>query len=98
VNRVGYGTVGRNTLLGPGVVNLDFTLLRNFQLTERFTLQFRADAANLFNTPHFNNPNGGCSASVSATDLTCTNGGDFMSITSAKDDERQFRFGLRFSF
>jgi hypothetical protein len=98
VNRVGYGTVGRNTLLGPGAVNLDFSLLRNFQVTERFVLQFRADAANLFNTPHFNDPNGSCSASVSATDLTCTNGGGFMEITSAKNDERQFRFGLRFSF
>jgi hypothetical protein len=98
VNRVGYGNVGRNTLLGPGSVNLDFTLLRNFQLTERFTLQFRVDAANFFNSPHFNNPNGGCSASVTPTDLTCTNGGDFLSITSAKNDERQFRFGLRFSF
>ncbi len=81
-----YGTVGRNTLLGPGSVNLDFSLFRAFKLTERFTLQFRADAANLSNTPHFNNPSG---------DFTS---GDFLTITSAKNDERQFRFGLRMSF
>jgi len=49
-------------------------------------LQFRTDAANLFNTPHFNNPNGSRSS------------GNFLVITSAKNDERQFRFGLRFSF
>jgi len=86
VTRVGYGTVGRNTLLGPGTVNLDFTLLRTFKITERFDLQFRADAANFFNSPHFNNPSG---------DFTSA---DFLTITSAKNDERQFRFGLRFSF
>ena len=93
-----YGTAGRNTLLGPGSVNLDFSLFRTFKLTERFDLQFRADAANFFNSPHFNRPNGGCSITVSATDLTCTGGGDFLAITSAKNDERQFRFGLRMSF
>jgi Carboxypeptidase regulatory-like domain/TonB dependent receptor len=93
-----YGNVGRNTLYGPGSVNMDFSLFRTFKFTERFDLQFRLDAANLFNSPHFLNPNGNCSDTVSATDLTCTGGGDFLAITSAKNDERQFRFGLRFSF
>ena len=81
-----YGDVGRNTLYGPGSVNMDFSLFRTFNLTERFGLQFRADAANLFNTPHFNNPTGSQSS------------GNFLVVTSAKNDERQFRFGLRFSF
>ena len=43
---------------GPGVVNMDFSLFRTFKLTERFNLQFRAEAFNLSNTPHFSNPNG----------------------------------------
>ena len=86
VTDVRYGTVGRNSLYGPGHVNLDVSLFRTFKLTERFALQFRGDAANLFNSPHFKNPNG---------DLTS---GDFLTITSAYNDERQFRFGIRFSF
>jgi hypothetical protein len=49
-------------------------------------LQFRADAANLFNAPHFLNPSG---------DQTSAN---FLTITNAKNDERQFRFGLRLAF
>jgi hypothetical protein len=81
-----YGTVGRNSLLGPGSVNFDFSLFRTFRITERVELQFRADAANLFNTPHFLDPNG---------DITSLN---FLTITSAKNDERQFRFGLRLAF
>jgi Carboxypeptidase regulatory-like domain/TonB dependent receptor len=81
-----YGNVGRNTLFGPGSVNMDFSLFRTFKLKERLDLQFRADAANFFNSPHFNNPSG---------DRTS---GNFLAITSAKNDERQFRFGLRLSF
>jgi hypothetical protein len=86
VTDVRYGNVGRNSLRGPGAVNFDFSLFRTFRITERVELQFRADAANLFNTPHFLNPNG---------DITS---GNFLTITSAKNDERQFRFGLRLAF
>lgn len=81
-----FGTTGRNLLRGPRIVNLDFGLFRNIKLTERFGLQFRAEAFNLSNTPHFNNP----SANV--------NSGDFMQITSALDDQRSMRFGLRLQF
>ena len=88
-----YGNVGRNTLYGPGSVNMDFSLFRTFNITERLGLQFRADAANLFNTPHFCNP-GGCGGGVTTSRASS----DFLTITSAKDDERQFRFGLRLSF
>jgi hypothetical protein len=70
---------------------MDFSLFRTFNFTERLTLQFRADAANLFNSPHFNNP--GVNDSNNNIDS-----GHFLEITSAKNDERQFRFGLRLSF
>ena len=36
--------------------NLDFSLFKNFSLTERFKLQFRAEAFNLTNTPQFLGP------------------------------------------
>ena len=81
-----YGNVGRNTLFGPGSVNMDFSLFRTFRVKERLDLQFRADAANFFNSPHFNLPNGNLTS------------GNFLRVTSAKDDERQFRFGLRLAF
>jgi hypothetical protein len=86
VTDVRYGTVGRNSLRGPSSVNFDFSLFRTFKPWERLEVQFRADAANLFNTPHFNNPSG---------DITS---GNFLTITSARNDERQFRFGLRLAF
>jgi len=81
-----YGNVGRNTLFGPGSVNMDFSLFRTFRVKERLDLQFRADASNFFNSPHFNLPNGNLTS------------GNFLRVTSAKDDERQLRFGRRLAF
>ena len=65
----------------------------NSELTERFRLQFRAESFNFTNTPHFGNPDG-----------YVGDGSDFMTITGTTNlaregiDERQFRFGLKFSF
>ncbi len=80
-----FGTTGRNRFRGPGRAGIDFNLLKNFAVTERFTVQFRAEAQNLTNTPQFGNP----SANV--------DGGNFGLITSASG-ERQLRFGVRASF
>ena len=87
VSTARFGNVGRNTLRGPGMVNLDLSLFRTFALSERFKLQFRAEAFNASNTPHFNNPS-----------ATVNNTTSFMRITSAVADQRTFRFGLRLGF
>ncbi|HEY3838030.1 MAG TPA: carboxypeptidase regulatory-like domain-containing protein [Bryobacteraceae bacterium] len=66
VNTVGtFGTVGRNVLVGPGSVNLDCGMIKNFELVERFKLQFRAEAFNVFNHANLNNP----TANVSSTNF-----------------------------
>jgi len=50
------GALGRNSLRGFPVSQLDFSLRRQFKFTERYRLQFRADFFNLFNHPNFGNP------------------------------------------
>jgi len=52
------GTLGRGTLRGFGMSQVDLSLRRRFRLSERLNLDFRADAFNLFNTPIFANPVG----------------------------------------
>ena len=47
------GNLGRNTFLGPGYVNLDTSLFKNFRLRDRFQLQVRAEAFNVFNHTNF---------------------------------------------
>jgi hypothetical protein len=52
-----FGTAGRNSVIGPGFVNLDFAALKNFPLgSERHRLQFRVEAFNLPNHPNFDLP------------------------------------------
>jgi hypothetical protein len=53
-----FGNVGRNSIIGPGLVNLDASVFRRFQLRERTTLDFRFETFNTTNHPHFANPGG----------------------------------------
>lgn len=65
------GTVGRNSLRGPAYFQIDLSEAKNFAITERVTMQFRADIFNIFNHPNFENPNGGiCNSVQSATPTT----------------------------
>jgi hypothetical protein len=64
-------------LRGPGVWQLDTSLARVFKLTERFSFEIRGEAENLFNKPHFNNPDTGC------TNVNGTCGGTFGQLTSS---------------
>jgi hypothetical protein len=52
------GSEGRNDLRGFGLTQTDMSLGRRFAISERVSIQFRADAFNLFNHPNFANPIG----------------------------------------
>ncbi len=52
------GTLGRNTLRGFGLQQVDLSVRRRFKVTEYVGLEFRADAFNLFNRANFSNPSG----------------------------------------
>jgi hypothetical protein len=65
-----FGDVGRNSLRGPGFFDVDASLFKDFLLTERYRLQFRAEAFNIENRPNFNNPNATVSSSVTFGRIT----------------------------
>jgi len=48
------GTLGRGVIRSPGFKNIDFSLAKNWQVRERFGVQFRAEMFNVFNHPNFN--------------------------------------------
>jgi hypothetical protein len=48
-----FGLLGRNTVVGPGIFNIDTTLSRHIRIRERFGLEIRAEAFNLFNTSNY---------------------------------------------
>ncbi len=52
----GTNGAGRNIFVAPGYWNVDFGLVKNFQLTERFKLEFRTEMFNALNHANFDNP------------------------------------------
>ena len=52
-----FGNAGRNIIGGPGLANVDFSVLKDIEITEATTLQLRAELFNMLNTPNFLNPN-----------------------------------------
>jgi hypothetical protein len=51
-----FGTAGRTVGRGPGTVNFDTGVLRNFPIRERMRLQFRGELFNVLNHPNFGEP------------------------------------------
>ncbi len=104
VTDVRFGTAGYLTVRGPGATNLDLSLFRTFHPMERIALQFRAEAFNLSNTPHFANPGANVSNLVLNPDGTVKSLGSYTVISATTGtgregiDQRALRFGLRISF
>jgi hypothetical protein len=51
-----FGNAGVSSLEGPPLTDFDLSLMKDFRVSERFTLQFRATATNVFNHPNFGQP------------------------------------------
>jgi hypothetical protein len=49
-----FGALGRNTVIGPGLVNLDASIARKFRVTEHVATQLRAEFFDSLNHPNFN--------------------------------------------
>ena len=81
-----YGSAGRDILFGPGRVNFDMSLFKDFPIREQMRVQFRAEAFNIFNTPQFGQPN----ASIGNVQAPV--------ISSTVGNPRQLQMALRFQF
>jgi len=79
------GTSSRNPVRGPGLQDADLMIGKTFHVTERASLEFRAEVFNLSNTPPLNDPNGSFGSAA------------FGSITSA-GNPRVFEFVGKFHF
>jgi len=80
-----FGTAGVGIMRGPGYVNFDFTLAKNFNVSERRYFQFRTELFNAFNRANFGPPN------------IARDSGGFGQILSAAN-ARIIQFGLKFYF
>ncbi|MBC7928876.1 MAG: TonB-dependent receptor, partial [Bryobacteraceae bacterium] len=76
-----------NDLRNHHTNNLDLSVFKQFVLTERLRLQFRAEAFNAFNRVRFSSPN-----------TSVTAGANFGRVTQQANDPRQLQFGLKLLF
>jgi hypothetical protein len=79
------GNSSRNPVRGPGLQNADLMLGKTFRITERVSLEFRAEVFNVTNTPPLNDPSGSFGSPA------------FGTITSA-GNPRDFEFALKVHF
>jgi hypothetical protein len=91
------GTIGRNRFYGPGYGTWDTSLFKNFALTERVTVQFRAEAFNVLNHPQYAQPDPYLGFLDPVTGRPSNT--DFGLITSTRAfSSRQLQFAFRFLF
>lgn len=81
-----YGNVARGVLYAPGQVQFDMSFVKNFRIREGMSVQFRAEAFNLFNTPQFGFPNAAIGSPTVGR------------ITSTINDNRNGQLALKFEF
>ncbi len=87
------GNAGRNILIGPGLANLDLSLVKNNRIADRFNLQFRAEVFNLLNRANFQVP-----PLVNGTDIFDSTGARNPTaglLTSTTTSSRQIQLGLK---
>lgn len=82
------GSEGRNVLTGPPFRHFDCSIFKDFKIQERYTLQFRAEAYNLTNTPNFGQPAATLGSATFGT----------ISSTRGASNPRDLQFALRLSF
>ncbi|HEX3371577.1 MAG TPA: carboxypeptidase regulatory-like domain-containing protein [Candidatus Acidoferrales bacterium] len=86
-----FGNLGRGTLKGPGLADVDFSLFKNTAITEKTNLQFRAEFFNIFNRSNYGAPN----TTVFSSGAVSPSAG---LITTAATFPRQIQLGLKLLF
>ncbi len=102
-----FGNLARNSLTAPGIATFDWSVVKNFAISETSQLQFRAEFFNLFNRPNFRNPTVELfrSSSTRANPRYDSDVGGFgpdgtgtHQIDETRTSARQVQFGLRFIY
>lgn len=86
-----FGNVARGSFIGPQLFDVDTSLFKKFSIKERYSLQFRAEAFNLFNHTNFGEPN---EVIFSGNNSSGTAG----VISTTATTSRQIQFALKLLF
>lgn len=93
-----FGNLGRNIYRGPFQQNWDFSLIKNFRLSERQSLRFTADFFNIWNHANFSAPSLNDVSAIGTIQSDGTASGPFGKILSTVGTPRLIQFQLRYAF
>jgi hypothetical protein len=88
------GNAGRNDVIGPGLVDLDFSLFKNIPIHEMLKAQFRAEFFNIINHPNFQSPNDN-RVILDSSGNPIPNAG---AVTLMNTTAREIQFALKFNW
>ncbi len=86
------GDIRRNYIRGPAYFQLDMSRMKNFVITEKLKMQFRADIFNILNHPNFSNIDTGICSAVSYPNAT--SGGLYAQHTLSSQNGQWKGFGV----
>jgi hypothetical protein len=89
------GNAGRNSVIGPGLLNTDFSLFKNIPIHEALKAQFRAEFFNILNRPNYSSPNDNRVILAADGSLATPIAGQ---ITLMNTTSRQIQFALKFTW
>jgi Carboxypeptidase regulatory-like domain len=98
------GDVGRNSLIGPGLLDLDFSIIKETKITERLNAEFRAEFFNILNHTNLGLPAAGVFAGTRGSPAnpvptnTTFDSATAGVITSTSTTSRQIQFALKLIF
>jgi hypothetical protein len=96
-----YGNLGRGTLRGPGLADVDISLFKNTSITEKTNLQFRAEVFNILNRSNYGPPNttvfsGSAASGAAGSSIAVSPSAGLITTTSTFP--RQIQLGLKLIF
>jgi hypothetical protein len=88
--------MGRDSITGPALTNLDFSALKDFRVTENRRLQLRVESFNISNHPNWLMTTGSSWGNSSATPAATFN--KITSTINGNNSMRQIQFALKYIF
>lgn len=104
--RLVYGNAPRNAGRGPGLVQFDLSLSKNFAITEKHKIELRVDGFNIFNRPQYGQPDGFLgTVTYNAAGIPSLAANPFfgqsrfpLSVDVGTGTNRSWQFSLRYNF
>jgi hypothetical protein len=97
-----YGTASFNSIRGPGLEDMDLSLIKQVRVDDHNSVEFRAEVFNILNHPNFSNPSatygGAAGTGITPGSTAVITSTVNSSVPTATGGPRQLQLALRYSF